>query len=105
MDKPGRYEALGAEIGAMVDVKQRAYGDSFRRSHHVMHELLIDYYDPDRQVYEIPKPLMEHLLTIVRIMDKLFRVVTHPVKDRLGESPYRDIAGYALLAAAREEER
>lgn len=105
MDKPGRYEALGAEIGALVDQKQRAYGDSFGRAHHVMHELLIDYYDPDRQVYEIPKPLMEHMLTIVRILDKLFRVVTHPRGDRLGESPYRDIVGYALLAVHREETR
>ena len=35
------------------------------------------------------------LLTITRIIDKLFRIATR--KNAFGESPYRDIAGYALL--------
>lgn len=102
---PGRYEALGSEIGALVDEKQRAYGDSFGRAHRVLHELLMDYYDPDRDVYEVPRALLPHVLTVTRMVDKLFRVVTNPNGDRMGESPYRDIAGYAILAVAREEGR
>lgn len=101
----GRYEAIGAEIGALVDEKQRAYGDSFGRAHRVLQELLVDYYDPDRDVYEVPRALLPHMLTVTRMVDKLFRVVTNPTGDRMGESPYRDIAGYALLAVAREEGR
>jgi hypothetical protein len=34
-------------------------------------------------------------------LDKLFRIAT--ARDALGESPYRDIAGYGLLGAARAE--
>jgi hypothetical protein len=102
---PGCYETLGSEIGALVDEKQRAYGDSFGRAHRVLHELLADYYDEGREVYELPRTMLPHLLTITRILDKLFRVVTNPNGDRMGESPYRDIAGYALLAVAREEGR
>ena len=44
---------------------------------------------------------LEDALAIVRILDKLFRIATD--KDALGESPYRDIAGYGLLGAARSE--
>jgi len=99
---PGRYEMIGSEIGALVDEKQRAYGDSFGRAHRLLHELLMDYYDPDRDVYEVPRSLIPHLRTITRMVNKLFRVVTNPAGDRMGESPYRDIAGYALLAVARE---
>ena len=38
------------------------------------------------------------MLTIVRIVDKLFRITNQ--KDAFGESPYRDIAGYGLLGTA-----
>lgn len=98
----GKYEKLGAEIGAMVDEKQQAYGDSFGRSHRIFQELLMDYYDPDRDVYELPRSMLPHLLTLTRMVDKLFRVVSNPDGDRMGESPYRDIAGYALLAVGKE---
>jgi hypothetical protein len=39
-------------------------------------------------------------LAIVRIIDKLFRLATR--KEAFGESPYRDIAGYALLGAMKD---
>lgn len=42
---------------------------------------------------------MDDALCVVRILDKLFRIATD--RDALGESPYVDIAGYALLGAAR----
>lgn len=99
----GRYESYAKELGALVDSKQEAYGDSFGRAHKVFEELLAEYRYGSS--YIIPKELLPHLLTLTRMVDKLFRVVKNPTGDRMGESPYRDIAGYALLAAAREEDR
>lgn len=103
LEQVGRYEAYASEIGSMLDVKQEAYGDSFGRSHRIFEELLREYKHDEN--YVIPKEMLPHLLTLTRMVDKLFRVVSNPKHDRMGESPYRDIAGYALLAAAREEDR
>ena len=43
------------------------------------------------------------LLTIARILDKLFRIANDP--DAFDENPYQDIVGYALLAMKKYEER
>ena len=45
----------------------------------------------------------DDLLTIARILDKLFRIANDP--DAFDENPYQDIVGYALLAMKRYEER
>lgn len=86
------YEALGQEVGRLVDEKQAAYGDSFGRSGAVMRILYPEGVRPEQ---------LDDALAIVRIVDKLFRVATK--KDAFGESPARDIAGYGLLMAARHE--
>ena len=44
---------------------------------------------------------MTDALAVVRIVDKLFRIAKD--RDALGESPYRDIAGYGILGAHRVE--
>lgn len=102
---PGRYEALGSEIGALVDEKQRAYGDSFGKMKEIIRAFLQDYYDHDYNGYTyLPRKLIEeHLPVLIRMWDKQNRIVANPNGDRMDESPYRDIAGYALLAVAREE--
>jgi len=41
----------------------------------------------------------DDLLTIARILDKLFRIANDP--DAFEENPYQDIVGYALLAMRR----
>lgn len=41
------------------------------------------------------------MLCLVRILDKMFRIATD--KDALGESPYRDIAGYGILGAVKDQ--
>lgn len=87
-----RYEALGTEVGALVAAKQAAYGDSFNRAGEVLRILYPRGIEPGQYV---------DALCVVRILDKLFRVATD--RDALGESPYRDIAGYGLLGAARAE--
>lgn len=86
------YEALGARIGRLVREKQDAYGDSFGKAGEVMALLYPEGIAPEQY---------GDALTLVRIIDKLFRIATD--RDALGESPYQDIAGYGLLGTARVE--
>ena len=87
------YAKLGKEIGELVEVKQAAYGDSFGRSGEVLRILYPDGVTADKY---------RDLLTVTRVLDKLFRIATD--RDALNESPWRDVAGYALLAAAATED-
>ena len=85
-----KYESIGQEIGRLVDEKQAAYGDSFGKAGAVMRILYPDGISLDQ---------LDDALCVVRILDKLFRIATD--RDALGESPYRDVAGYGLLGAGR----
>lgn len=86
------YREIGEGIGLTVEKKQAAYGDSFGKSGQVMRILYPD---------GIPPGKLDDALTVVRVLDKLFRIATD--RDALGESPWRDIAGYALLSVSRLE--
>jgi hypothetical protein len=86
------FATIATEIGATVTTKNKAYGDSFAKSGQVLRTLYPDGIPPEK---------MDDALTIVRVLDKLFRIATD--RDALGESPWRDIAGYAVLAIARGE--
>lgn len=88
------YPELGKEIGELVERKQQAYGDSFGRSGAVMLALYPEGIPPEK---------LDDALTVVRVVDKFFRIATD--RDALGESPWRDIAGYALLAVKRVEQK
>lgn len=88
----GDYRELGLEIGALVEEKQAAYGDSFGKSGEVLRILYPN---------GIPTERLGDALAVARVVDKLFRVATN--RDALGESPWRDIAGYSLLSVARAE--
>ncbi|MBZ4402498.1 hypothetical protein [Myxococcus sp. AS-1-15] len=88
------YAGLGAALGRMVTEKQRAYGDAFGKAGQVLGLLYPD---------GIPRAKLDDALAVVRVVDKLFRVATD--RDALGESPWRDIAGYALLATERVEQQ
>jgi len=82
----GKYEEIGAEIGRLVDKKQKAYGRSFD---HVGKILAIIYPSGIRlEQYD-------DLGGMIRILDKLFRIATE--KRAFGEDPWQDVAGYALL--------
>lgn len=91
MDK---FETVAQEMAKLVAEKQAAYGDSFGRSNVVMQALYPNGISVDQ---------MGDALTVVRIVDKLFRIANK--KDAFGESPYRDIIGYGLLAVVRDEQR
>lgn len=88
------YEALGEEIGALLNEKQEAYGDAFGQMKHII-QILYPAGIAPHQYHDV--------LTLVRMLDKVFRIANMPEdkKDIMGEEPYRDIAGYAILALAR----
>lgn len=87
------YIGIAKDIGSLVKQKQEAYGDSFSKSEEIIKILFPQGVKPENY---------RDLLTITRIIDKLFRIATR--KNAFGESPYRDIAGYALLGIASDLE-
>ena len=88
------YVVAAESIVSLVEEKQAAYGDSFGKSGKVMRLLYPD---------GIPFEKLDDALVVVRVIDKLFRIATD--RDALGESPWRDINGYSLLAVVRAERR
>jgi hypothetical protein len=92
MSSGRNYEEIGARIGRLVTDKQLAYGDSFGRSGEVMRVLYPN---------GISREQMDDALTVVRVVDKLFRVSN--IKDAFGESPWGDIVGYGILSVERDE--
>jgi hypothetical protein len=86
------YETLAASVGRLVAEKQAAYGDSFGKTGAVLKIMAPDGLRPDQY---------HAVLFVARVLDKCFRILTQP--DAFGESPARDIAGYALLEVARAE--
>ena len=88
------YIKTATEIGKLVSEKQEAYGDSFSKSEEIIKILYPNGVKPENY---------RDLLTITRIIDKLFRIATR--KDAFGESPYRDITGYGLLGTVSDLEK
>ena len=86
------YEEVAAGIGRLVAEKNKAYGDSFGKSGDVLKLLYPNGIVPKEYI---------NVLTIVRILDKLFRIATD--EKAMQEDPYQDIAGYALLALALKD--
>lgn len=85
----GEYETIGARIGRLVDEKQRAYGDSFNRSIKIIEELYPCGIRPAQY---------GDLLALIRVIDKIFRIVTSGSgSDLMDENPWQDIAGYGVL--------
>lgn len=83
---------ISNDLAQLVTEKQDAYGDSFGKSGQVMAILYPNGISVDK---------MQDALTVVRVIDKLFRIATK--KDAFGESPWRDVMGYALLSVAKQE--
>ena len=83
---------LGTQVGAIVQDKNNAYGDSFSTAG-----------DALRLLYPqgVTLAQLDDALVLARVWDKLSRVAR--ANDPSGESPWLDIAGYALLALNRQE--
>ena len=86
------YKKIATEIGKLVTEKNKAYGDSFGNGHKILKVLYPDGVKPEQFM---------DMLTTIRVIDKLFRLANE--KDAFDESPWRDIAGYAILGAANDE--
>lgn len=87
-----KYEEIGRIIGALVDEKNAAYGDSFHHAGEVLRVLYPDGVRPAQY---------QRMLYTVRVIDKLFRLATQP--DAFGENPAKDIAGYSILMSRDKE--
>ena len=87
------YEETAERIGKLVAEKNVAYGSSFSQAHKILEVLY-------------PQGIAPHQFTdalaIIRVVDKLFRIAT--AKDAFGESPWQDIAGYAILGVVKAED-
>ena len=84
------YSTIGKDVGTLVTEKQEAYGDSFGRSGECLRQMFPDGIKTDQY---------DDLLTIARILDKLFRIANNP--NAFSENPYQDIVGYGLLGMNR----
>lgn len=87
-----RLQEIGDEIGTLVAEKDAAYGNSFATAGDFPKLLYPSGITPEQYT---------DALCLVRIFDKMKRIATD--KDAFGESPYRDIAGYGILGAAKDE--
>lgn len=86
-----RYREIGEEIGRLVQEKNEAYGDSFGQACRILEVLYPTGINPAQY---------RDALAITRVIDKLFRLANK--KDAFGESPWRDICGYAILGVAND---
>ena len=84
------FQQVATSIGNLVTNKNQAYGNSFEKSEQILKVLYPEGIEPNQY---------QDLLTMTRIIDKLFRIATD--KDALGEDPWKDICGYALLATTQ----
>tara|TARA_A200000159_G_scaffold161730_1_gene184188 strand:+ start:4881 stop:5183 length:303 start_codon:yes stop_codon:yes gene_type:complete len=88
-----KYKKIALEIGELVGEKNEAYGDSFGEASNILKVLYPTGIKPYQYV---------DALAITRVIDKLFRLANK--KDAFGESPWRDICGYAILGIAKDED-
>lgn len=93
MQKDNKYAAAALEIASLISQKQEAYGCAFDNAHKILEVLYPNGIAPEDY---------KQLLTITRVIDKLFRIATNndPV---FKEEPWKDICGYSLLSICRSD--
>ena len=79
------------QLGETVAEKNAAYGSAFAKSGQFLELLYPDGLRPEQYT---------DMLLLVRIFDKQMRIATD--KQALGESPFRDIAGYGILGVVKD---
>ena len=87
-----RTRDLCNDLAELVIKKNKAYGNSYAVVPEIMKLLYPDGVKPDQ---------IENMLLLVRIMDKIKRIVEN--NDPFGENPFTDIAGYGLVALVAKE--
>lgn len=83
---------LAQEVGKLVELKDKAYGNAFDLAGQFLKLLYPDGATPEQ---------FPDMLCLVRIFDKMKRIATN--KEAFSESPYSDIIGYALLGLRRSQ--
>lgn len=91
-DKKDLHKEIGEEVGSLVDEKNKAYGHSFAKCSDFLKTLYPHGIQPESY---------GDMLFTVRIFDKLMRIASN--KNAFSEEPYKDIAGYAILAMGVEK--
>ena len=87
------FKELASTIGALVDEKNAAYGNSFAVSGEFLKLLYPKGINPEQYT---------DALLLVRMFDKMMRIANK--KDAFSESPYQDLAGYSILGVAKDEQ-
>jgi hypothetical protein len=82
-------------LGDLLHEKCLAYGAAHNRQLGVWTEMLRPYDNGDG-TYTIPASLVAHMPRLTRVLDRILRIVANPDGDRMGEDPWRDLAGDAL---------
>lgn len=93
VDAPPRpVRATAERIARLVEQKSAAYGDAVGATDAALRALWPNGIPPERY---------RDAALIVRCWDKFKRIANR--KDAFGESPWDDVAGYALRGAAMDE--
>lgn len=92
-----RLAELGVKIGKLVQAKNLAYGNSAGNAGAIMRILYPNGVQPHQY---------DDALLVVRVLDKLSRIAQRGAdgKDKGGESPWSDLAGYSILGWAADIE-
>jgi len=88
-NKDDIFMQLATELGKLLAEKNQAYGDAFSKTTQILTLL----YPQGIKVEQF-----KDVHVLVRMLDKMSRIAQD--NDPLGESPYKDLAGYAILAQA-----
>jgi len=83
------FQEKAEQIGNLVSEKNEAYGSAFAQAHQILKVLYPNGISPHQYT---------DALAVIRVIDKLFRIANN--KNAFGESPWQDIAGYAILGVA-----
>lgn len=87
------FREVAEQVGQLVTEKDAAYGSAVQTAPQALALLFPDGILPGRY---------GDASLLVRMWDKMMRIAHR--KDAFGESPYRDIAGYGVLGACRDEQ-
>jgi hypothetical protein len=88
-NKDDIFMQLATDLGKLLAEKNQAYGDAFSKTTQILTLL----YPQGIKVEQF-----KDVHVLVRMLDKMSRIAQD--NDPMGESPYKDLAGYAILAQA-----
>lgn len=82
----GRFSKIAEEIGDVVELKNRAYGNAINDTEGFLKLLYPNGITEDKY---------HSVGLLIRMWDKMKRIASDA--EAFGESPFMDIAGYAIL--------